>query len=109
MTASNPVRTSRNQRGLLIFGMMMVPTFVANPAYTVVAFAGIGITIVAVVAVGRRFRRYAVDRVPARFVESPKTTVRMATRATTTYATVLDGFYTVVAVLLLFTVVGHIL
>jgi hypothetical protein len=88
--------------------MMMVPLFVENPAYAVVAFAGIGITIVAVVAVVRRFRRYAVDRVPARFIESPKTTVRMATRAATTYATFLVGFYTVVAVLLLFTVVGHV-
>lgn len=109
MTASNPERARRNQRGLLVLGMMMVPLFVENPAYTVVAFAGIGITIVAVVAVVRRFQRYAVDRVPARFVDSPSTTVRVATRAATTYATYLVGFYTVVAVLLVFTVVGHFL
>lgn len=94
---------------VLVLELVVVAVLIRDPLYTVLAFGGVGIIIGAVVVVVGRFRRYAVDRTPHRFTESSSTTVRVATRAASTYATYLVAFYTVIAVLLLFGVVGHFL
>jgi hypothetical protein len=93
----------------MIFMLLILPAAIRDPLESVVALAGVAVTAAAVVVVVNMFRRHALGRVPARFTESSSRMVRAATRAASSYATLLVGFYTVIAVLLLFGAIGHFL
>jgi hypothetical protein len=95
--------------GVAILTILIAPAIIRDPVLAIGSFAGVGIVIAAVSVTVRAFRRRALSRVPARFTESPSKTVRVATKAVTGYATYVVGFYTVVAVLVVFTVIGHFL
>jgi hypothetical protein len=102
-------RTYQVWLGSVIFAILIAPAVIRDPLTALGAFVGVGIAIVAVSVTVRAFRRHAVSRVSARFTESPSTPIRIATKAVTGYATYVVGFWTVVAVVLLFQVIGHFL
>jgi len=102
-------RQRRIRVGVMIFLLLVSPAMIRNPREALVALAGMAMTATAVIVVVNMFRRHALDRVPARFTENSSKMVRGATRAASSYATVLVGFYTVIAVLLFLGAVGHFL
>jgi len=63
--------------------------------------------VVAVLAAVTAFRRRVLSRVPERFTNSPSRPVRVATKIGTGYAAYLVGFYTVIAVIGVITVIQH--
>ena len=92
---------------LVIFAMFMVPLLISDPLGTVARLLGLAIVVVTIVAVVKRFREFTENRIPSRWLEHRSTTVRVATRAVRDYGAYLVGFYTLIAVLLLFPTIGH--
>ncbi len=92
---------------LAIFAMFMVPLFISDPLGTVARLLGLAIVVVTIVIVVKRFREFTENRIPSRWLEHRSTTIRVATRAVRAYGTYLVGFYTLIAVLLLFQAIGH--
>jgi hypothetical protein len=95
--------------GLLVFGMLLVPGIVQDPLRSVLTLVGVAVVAGTVVLFVNRFWRYSAKRLPTRLVGSHSAPVRVATQATRVLATYLVGFYSVIALLLLFTVVNHLL
>lgn len=102
-------RSFRPQLGLLLVAMWLVPFLLRDPAHGVIAIGEFAVVAVAVVFVTVRFRRWELSRIPERAVTSPSRIVRFTTKAASAYAVYIVGFYTVVAVLLAVTVIGHFL
>jgi len=69
---------------------------------------GTTIAFVAMLVVVGRFRRFLAARIPSHWIVSPSGSVRLATRAVKAYATYLVAFYTLIAVVLLFQILGTI-
>ena len=105
-TTGSPTRW---QVGLLVFGMLLVPGIVRDPLRSVLTLIGVAVVAGTVVLVVNRFWRYSAKRLPTRLVGSPSAPVRVATQATRVLATYLVAFYSVIALLVLFTVVNHLL
>lgn len=68
---------------------------------------GFGFTMVAAILVARSFRSRVLVRVPSRFAESSSTPIRVATKVAKGYATYVVGFWTVIAIVVLFQIIGH--
>ncbi|MFV2000726.1 MAG: hypothetical protein ACC654_10230 [Acidimicrobiia bacterium] len=92
---------------LVIFAMFMAPLIISDPLGTIARLLGTAIIIGTIVVVVKRFRQFTENRIPSRWLEHRSTTVRVATRAVRAYGTYLVGFYTLIAVLLLFQAIGH--
>ncbi|MDK1009732.1 MAG: hypothetical protein QGM48_01385, partial [Actinomycetota bacterium] len=67
------------------------------------------IVVATIVVVFKRIGLFTENRIPSRWLEHRSKTVRVATRAVRGYGTYLVGFYTLIAVLLLFQAIGHFL
>ena len=94
---------------LVIFAMFLVPLIISDPLGTIARLLGTAIAVGTIVVVVKRFREFTASRIPSRWLEHRSATVRVATRAVRAYGTYLVGFYTLIAVLLLFQVIGHFL
>ena len=94
---------------LVIFAIFMTPLFISDPLGTFARFLGTVIVVGTVVVVVKRFRLFTKNRIPSSWLEHRSKTVRVATRAVRGYGTYLVGFYTLIAVLLLFQAIGHFL
>jgi len=97
------------QLALVLFALLLVPFLLRDPVHGVLAIGEFAIVAVAVVFVTVRFRRWELSRVPESVATSPSRLVRFATKTASAYAVYVVGFYTVIAVLLAFTVIGHFL
>jgi hypothetical protein len=94
---------------LAIFVMFMAPLIISDPLGTFARLLGTVIVVGTVVVVVKRFRLFTKNRVPSSWLEHRSKTVRVGTRAVRAYGTYLVGFYTLIAMLLLFQVLGHFL
>lgn len=94
---------------LAIFMMLMVPLFVKDPWGTMVRLAGTAVVVGMVVVVVRWFRGFIDSRITTRWLEHESRTVRVATRVTRGYGIYAVGFWTVIATLLVFQVLGWLL
>ena len=89
--------------------LFLVEALVTDPhPFRFVVFAvGFGFTMVAAILVARSFRSRVLVRVPSRFSESPSTPIRVVTKVAKGYATYVIGFWTVIAIVVLFQIIGH--
>jgi hypothetical protein len=69
--------------------------------------AGTAVLVLAVIKAVKYFRHHILGRVPTRFEESSSAPIRIVTKVAKAYAVYFVGFWTVIAVLSLFTVIGH--
>ena len=104
-------RSSRDPKarvglGVAVFVVGMTPVFIREPLDSLVYTLGTAIAIGAVLIAVRRFRDYSGQRIPGRFADSDIPSIRVVTRAVSGYATGLVGFYTLIAVLVLFSALG---
>jgi hypothetical protein len=67
----------------------------------------LGAAVLAAMVAARYYRRRVLVRVPARFTDSRSVPVRAIARFALGYGEVLVGFYAIVAILGLFTIVDH--
>jgi len=67
----------------------------------------LGTGVLAAIAAARYYRRRVLVRVPARFTDNRSMPVRTIARFALGYGEVLAGFYAMVAILGLFTIVDH--
>jgi len=92
-----------------VFAVFMAPLFISDPFGTIGRLLGLAVIVATVVAAVKKYRGLVADRIPSRWLEHRSTTVRVATRAFRAYGAYLVGFYTLIAVLLLFQAIGHFL
>jgi len=94
-------------RGGAVFLILAVPLFLSSPMRTVLVLTGVGIAIAAIRVTVGAYRKWAADRFPARYTDDPSPLVRIPAKLATGYGSYLVGFYTVVALLGIVTVIGH--
>ena len=101
------VDRGRAVRAGAAFLVLATPLFIASPVPTVLGFAGIGVAIAVVRITVGAYRRWADDHFPRHYAEHESGLVRFLAKLATGYGSYLVGFYTVVALLGIITLIGH--
>jgi len=93
--------------GSVVFLMLSADLMIRHPLEFAGTTAVVATAVVAVLAAVTAFRHHVLARIPERLTSSPSRPVRLTTRLVRTYATYLVGFYAVIAVLVLVTIISH--
>ena len=101
------VDRDRALRAGAVFLVLAIPIFIASPVRTVLGLAGIGVAIAAVRVTVGAYRRWADGHLSRRQVDQRSGFVRFLAKLATGYGSYLVGFYTVVALLGIITLIGH--
>lgn len=93
----------------VLFGLLVIPQFIRDPLTATGMLLGTGILAGTIAVVVFRFRRILDEAMPEGLIRHRSTSVRAMTQLARVYGLYLAGFFTFIALLLLFQAFGYLI